>query len=110
KRIALLQHETHAAVVGNCTGSWRTVVAARRSSADFVDPPEGIDSGASVWRRKRNARNRFRLGDHQDVEHAVLAREHRRLGEYGQCRFASACERNQEARYTEPPEECCYGT
>src|SRR6266498_4407448 len=66
QRIALLQRETHAAVVGYCTGSWRTVIAARRSSADLVDPAKGIDGGSSVWRRKRNARNRFRLGDHHD--------------------------------------------
>lgn len=107
KCIALLQRETNAAVVGYCAGSRRTAIAARRSSADLVNPAEGIYGGASVRRRERNARDRFRLGDHQDVEHAVLACEARRLGQHGESRFFRARQTNQHAHCAEPHMEIC---
>ena len=58
QRVALLQRETHPAAVSDCTGSRRTVIAARRSLADLVDPADGIDGGALTDRCLQNGPSR----------------------------------------------------
>ena len=79
ERVALLQGQSHAAVIGH-RGIGRAGIAGCGPPADLIDPA-GRVHGRAGRRSIGDGRDRLGPGDHQQVEDTMPAPEYRRLGQ-----------------------------
>ena len=95
--IAFLQRQPDAAVIGRGGRAGRALVDrnGRRPRADLIDPAGRID-GRTAGRHVGDARHRLRQDDDQKIEHAVRAREYRRLDEIGGEREVRAAQEGRD--------------
>jgi hypothetical protein len=60
----------------------------------LIDPADRVD-GRSGGRLEGKARHRLRHGDHQEIEHAVRTRKHRRIDEISGARDVRTAEQGR---------------